>query len=678
MLIPLIIGICIGRYFFNIEIMLSLIIAGVIILALCHTRVLHSKYWFGGAFAAIIIAAGMALTSHCISSINYEWPKEETLYAGYIYDKPIKKNKSNCATVFIRYDYNESTQKTTAVNRRILLYYSPKIQAKIGDEIYFFGKITPPHNNGNPDEFDYASYLFNEKISGISFTFNDQFKISSHARHLSIIQTASVIRDKLLSYYNRLNISTDDRSVLEAITLGYKTDLSDNIKNQYAISGVSHLLSLAGLHIGFIYAILLFLLKPLDMTPGGKKIRPLVIIALLWMFAFITGLLPPVLRTVIMFSIVSIGQLFNVRTVNLNTLAVTAFIMLLFYPLNLFNVSFQLSFIAVAGIIIGMNLWLSWWNPQNSIVSYLWNISGVSLSAQIATLPLLIYYFHSLSIYFIITNILAIFLASFVIYTAAAYLLCFFLPPVQNFIGEILSLILHLLNAFTKFICGLPYSSVNSLYPNLMQTLIIGALIVLIFLFITKRTMPRAVLITAGITTLFISNAYADYNKKKQQQIIFYNNYNSTAIQFIMPDGINYLYLNGESKAQFTKTSKDFIACHNLYQPLILCNGMHTGFISDNNNIINFGNISIGLANDKRWSYKASRSPLHVDYMVIAKGYHGKIVYLTGLFSIKHIILDGSLSDKKAEILSNECNSLKIDCIDIKKTGAYFDNILIE
>lgn len=671
----MIIGIGIGHYFFNIEIMLSLIIAGAIIFTLCHIKVLHSKYWFGGAFAAIIIAAGMALTNRCVSSINYEWPKEETLYAGYIYDKPVKKNKSNCATAFIRYNYNASTHKTTPVNRRILLYYSPKIQAKIGDEIYFFGKIASPHNNGNPGEFDYASYLFNEKISGIAFTFNDQFKISAHVRHLSIIQTASVIRDELLSCYNRLNISNDDRAVLEAITLGYKTDLSDNIKNQYAISGVSHLLSLAGLHIGFVYAILLFLLKPLNLIPGGKKIRPLVIIVLLWMFAFITGLLPPVLRTVIMFSIVSIGQLFNVRTVNLNTLAVTAFIMLLFYPLNLFNVSFQLSFVAVAGIIIGMDLWLSWWNPQNRIVSYLWNISGVSLSAQIATLPLLIYYFHSLSIYFIITNILAIFLASLVIYSAAAYLLCFFLPPVQTFIGEVLSIILHWLNAFTRFICGLPYSSINSLYPNLIQTLIIGILIALIFLFITKRTMPRAVMLTVCITTLFISNAYADYSKKRQQQILFYNNYNSTAIQFILPDGINYIYLNGKSKAQFTKTSKDFIAGQNLYPPLTLCDGMHTGFISDNNNIINFGNISIGIANDKRWAYKASHSPLHVDYMVIAKGYHGKIVYLTGLFSIKHIILDGSLPDEKAETLLTECNSLKLDCIDMKKTGAYLKYI---
>ena len=676
MLVPLLMGIGIGYYApdQNLIYFLFSLSIGAFIAHKCSF--FKKNIYFGISLYTLVAAMGVCLTIHQVDSIKYPWSKTEQLYCGTIKDEPQIKEKSVCHTVQINYIYSAKNRQTKTIDRSILLYLPSNAALNSGDKIYFFGKINPPQNNGNPNEFDYASYLLNKGISGSAYIYEGSWRKAGHEARLSLSQEALKIRSKLIAHFDRIPLSKDDRAVLNAITLGYQADLSEGIKDNYSISGVSHILSLSGLHIGFLYALLLLLLKPLDKIRGGKTFKQLFIIILMWVFAFITGLMPPVLRTVIMFTIMALGQLFSTRPITLNTLAATAFIMLIMHPLNMFDVSFQLSFMAVAGILVIMPLWKKWWQPHNRAVKYVWDLSGVSISAQAATIPFLLYYFHNLPTYFILTNLLVIFLSSLLMYAAATNLLFFFIAPVQLVTGWLLSLMLKLLNGITAFMSHLPYSSIDHIYLSAWQIGMIASLIVAWLLFITKRSVPRLASCLVGITFLFALQTHADYTDKLKQEIVFFNNRKGASIQFILPNRISYLFSSShEPKEQFIKAHKDFIYKNKLYPPISIAEGMHTGFINAHNHIIHFGNKTIGIVGDKRWAYKASRHPLNIDYLVITRGYYGKIVYLTGLFNIKQVVVDGSVYANVSEKVMKECKGLGIKCINLNLNGAYISKI---
>lgn len=194
-----------------------------------------------------------------------------------------------------------------------------------GDELLVYTCLKPPMSNVNPAGFDYGRYLVRNGISGNAFVASSQWKLTEHATHRSLLQWATDSRERLINSFHRLGFSGDNYAVLSALTVGYMNDLTTDIKDVYSVTGVSHILSLSGLHIGMLYALLVFLLAPL-----WRKWSPLkpwlycFILAVLWIFAFFTGALPPVIRSVVMISVYAISNLLSRRGAVLNTLAATA------------------------------------------------------------------------------------------------------------------------------------------------------------------------------------------------------------------------------------------------------------------------------------------------------------------------------------------------------------------
>ena len=189
-----------------------------------------------------------------------------------------------------------------------------------------------------------------------------------------------------------------------------------DIVETYSVSGASHVLALSGLHIGFLYALLLFVLRPL--WRRWRRLKPLLLLLLvlfLVSFAFFTGLSSSVVRSVVMFSLLAFAGLQPEKPLTLNTLAATAFLMLLCKPIWLFDVGFQLSFMAVLGIFLFYPLIDSLFVVRNKIVAYLWNIISLSLAAQLATLPLILYYFGTFPVYFLLSNLVVAPIAVFIL-----------------------------------------------------------------------------------------------------------------------------------------------------------------------------------------------------------------------------------------------------------------------
>ena len=230
--------------------------------------------------------------------------------------------------------------------------------------------------------------------------------------------------------YQRLanaGLADDELATVGALTLGYKEDLEPELKHHFQASGAAHVLAVSGLHTGIIYGLLLWLLtlggrfKPLYENRWGRWTISLIIIVAMWGYAWLTGMTPSVVRAVLMVTIFEIGRIAYRQAFSLNTIAAAAVIILLIHPSDLWNISFQLSFaatfsiVAVAGTIRYFDLSRSRSLVFRKLMTYIIGILIVSLAAQLGTIPISAFYFKQMSVYFLLTNLIVLPLASLLV-----------------------------------------------------------------------------------------------------------------------------------------------------------------------------------------------------------------------------------------------------------------------
>ena len=423
------------------------------------------RWLFGAGFCFLFFTMGILLTEYQLNKTEYYWGENKECYKVQLTDKPTEKEKTILCPVVVQTRQNSTGN--VCINKRTVLYLTKdSLSRKLhrGDNLLIYTQIKSPQNNGNPEEFDYASYLTHQKIGGTAFVYTDSWELVGRESSLSFKQRALDCRESMLVLFKKLGFKGDEYTVLSALVLGYQEELSDEIKESYSISGASHVLSLSGLHIGFLYILLTFVLG----RTGNKKrtliLKQIIIILAMWSFAFITGLLSPVVRSVIMFSLMAMAKATGNRSVTLNTLAVAAFFMLCYNPFYLYDVSFQLSFVAMASILI-IQPWLyGKIKIENRILKYIWGLMSVSLAAQIGTSPIVIYYFSRFSTHFLLTNLLVIPLVSIIMYLAVIMLVFTFIPVIQHYLALLLIYSIQLLNGIVKGVEHLPFSSINHIW----------------------------------------------------------------------------------------------------------------------------------------------------------------------------------------------------------------------
>lgn len=284
---------------------------------------------------------------------------------------------------------------------------------EIGDRLKINGILYKNTTQKNPNQFDYQKHLDNKQIYAQLYADLDEIKISSDTKK-DIWYYASKLRTRIIENLDKSNFHKEELNVAVALILGQQQDISLDIIRDYQYAGAVHILSVSGLHIGFILLFVTFILKPLPNSKRGSFVKLIVTLLSLSLFGILAGLAPSVLRSVTMFSFVAIG-LFLRRSVNIyHTLLISILLILLFQPSFLFDVGFQLSYIALFFIIWLQPLLAMLWTPKKKIQKYIWDILTVSFAAQIGTLPLSIYYFHQFPGLFFVTNLIVIPLLGFI------------------------------------------------------------------------------------------------------------------------------------------------------------------------------------------------------------------------------------------------------------------------
>ena len=364
---------------------------------------------------------------------------KEVLKSGNYYDKYVID--------FINIDGIKVTGKS------LLNVQKDSTQKSLGIDDIVFSKtiikdLIPPLN---PHQFNYKEYLKKQYIYHQIFLKNDELMVINQSNR-SIYGFASELRETINQKLKPYNFKPDELAIINALLLGQRQDISEETYNNYANAGAIHILAVSGLHVGIILLILNFLFRPIGLMPYGPYIKTLLIIILLWCFAIIAGLSPSVMRAVTMFSIVAIGLNFKRATNIYNTLAISMFILLLFKPTFLFEVGFQLSYLAVFSIVWIQPLIFRLWNPKFYVVNKLWQILSVTIAAQFGVLPLSLYYFHQFPGLFFISNLVIIPFLGLILGFGILIILLSFLNILPNILAISFGRLIGVMNDFVGFI----------------------------------------------------------------------------------------------------------------------------------------------------------------------------------------------------------------------------------
>ncbi len=282
---------------------------------------------------------------------------------------------------------------------------SPNLQ--VDDRLRIVGRIQKITSSKNPYQFDYAEYM---RKQGIEHRINIQkAQLNSLPKNKQTWRgMAYGFREYLISKLEKQGFQSDNESVIKALVLGDRTDISTELKRDYADAGAVHLLAISGLHIGVLFLLLNGLFSPLLQWKHGGFVRLLLVVSCLWIFAFITGLSASVMRSVTMFSAVALGIALKRSKSQFQTLLISLFVLLLIRPNFIYDVGFQLSYLAVFGILWLMPVAMQFWKPRWWIVMKIWQLIALGTIAQLCVLPLSLYYFHQFPLLFLVANLVIV------------------------------------------------------------------------------------------------------------------------------------------------------------------------------------------------------------------------------------------------------------------------------
>lgn len=303
----------------------------------------------------------------------------------------------------------KSVDGTKKTGNMLLVLPSDSTENKltIDDEVFIFSKPEPIQPPLNPYQFDYRDYL--EK-QGIHHQVKADFTsiVIEKKPATTLLGQADDFREHIISKLRKKNFGDDELAVIQALLLGQRDNISEGTYDNYKNAGAVHILAVSGLHVGILLLLLQFLLSPLERLPKGKTLKLLVIVLLLWAYAFVAGLSPSIVRAVTMFSFVAYSMSLNRPTNSFNILALSMLSILLVKPLFLFQVGFQMSYAAVFAIVWIYPKLQRFWFPENVLVRKTWQLLSVSVAAQLGVLPISLFYFHQFPALFFVSNLLII------------------------------------------------------------------------------------------------------------------------------------------------------------------------------------------------------------------------------------------------------------------------------
>lgn len=541
------------------------------------------------------------------------------------------------------------------------------ISLHYGDELIIAAKysaVEPPYNFG---EFDFKAWLASKNIYQQAFITQNQVIQLRTQKGNPVIKYALDLRKRQVEIYRKMIKNDEAFAVASTLILGYRADLSDETLAAYSKTGTIHALSVSGMHVGIIYMVLNWLLHFLDRKTSLRITKVILICTLIWFYALITGFSPSVLRSAIMISIYILAKSFNKHTNGYNILAFTAFCLLIYNPFLIGDVGFQLSFLAVLGLIYLHPKIYQWFYVPNRLIDWLWSSVALSLAAQIATLPLSIYYFHQFPMYFIFSNLFILLPVTVLMYIGIAILLLKF-----GFMGSIFEWLIIFMNNGLKWIADLPFSGISGIWISQTQLLLLS---LSLFLCLNALANYQKRALIASLFTFLLFQSFVTINQLtafRQRKIIFFTLPKNYAAAFINSQTailLTDLKLGHKSFDFFIKPTLDQIRVKNIH--LVSWNtDTSFAYFAKKEHQINFYHYRILLLDHRFKDKKITNTPifhavwLHQNPNININNLHQTVVF-------KSLIIDASNRPYQINQYQAEANKIQLPTYILKKNKAY-------
>jgi competence protein ComEC len=432
---------------------------------------------------------------------------------------------------------------TTSGTTLLYFNHSAGVFPKYGEYYVLRNSLREIEAPKNPFEFDYKTFQAQKNIFTHQFIRDGDFLNVGKASPNFFMQLARQANDFTHNVFAKHLPEAQQLSVADALISGQQSNIDNETKQSYTKTGSIHALAVSGMHVAILFTLLNFIfIKTLRLNKNAAFI---IIISLLCVYAVYTGLTPSVCRATVMFIILQYGVLKGREGEAVNTLLFSALILLLAIPNWLYDVGFQLSYLAVLGILILHPRILLVFSPSNKIVSYFWEVTSVSLAAQVFTLPLTLYYFHQFPNYFLIANPVVSILSSVLLPLGLFLVPLSEIPYLGDFMGYVFKVLIDMLNASVAYIADWPGAVTTGFDLSIWIMILMFFGIYLFMIFLKKKQAWS--LISLFSLFIFIAgfNTWKDYQHNSQREITFHFIPKAWGISII--EGRNATFISSDS-----------------------------------------------------------------------------------------------------------------------------------
>lgn len=630
-----------------------------IILNLTYTQLkLYKTRWIGGSLITVILflLGWLSVTQYKELNKKDHFSKVKSQYLVVkINSEPNLKNGLLRFTADVEESIINKKKSTVSGTLLIAIKDSAAKTLYYGDKLLIPAKYKPIEPPFNPAEFNYKNYLANQNIFYQAFLYPKQYGLVKANTGNPVVAYSLQLRQQLVEKLKRNMRDTNAIAVASTLILGYKADLSNDVLQAYSKTGTVHVLSVSGAHVAIIYILLALVLGFLDRFKYGKLLKAFIIVTLIWYYSLLSGFSPAVCRAAVMISMVIIGKTYNRYINTLNILAISAFILLLYDPFFITDVGFQLSYLAVCGLIVFQPIVYKWFTVKNKWLDKLWALCSVSIAAQVITFPLSAFYFHQFPVYFLISNLFIGIPTAIIMYSGIAFLMLPQIPFASAAVAFVLEKTILIMNKGLAMIEYTPYASIGKIWLTTPEYLLLYIIIISLFYFLYDKKVWLVKL--AGVCILLLSisfsmksihqnntNSVAWLNLKKHQGIIFKNGNEAIVLSDIKTTDKTWQYAI-QPYLDSCKISRMHLFSLNV--------SIKTPWLVKRNNLIQFMNKRLFVYNGELKDSTISRK-VKTDYIYITGNPRKGLTAINNNFDYQTLIMDGSNSDKMIENVAHQ------------------------
>jgi len=610
------------------------------------------------------LAANKDLRTHPTFVSNF---KANDSYVSLYIEQPFVEKEKYFKTI-ARAEKIYFADSSRIVKGKTYLYIKKEPQLtlpKYGDVLLLKNALYPIDAPKNPGSFNYQKFSSLKQIYFQTFIEANQYKTICDNCGYKIWSNIFNLRQHLVQVLKDNLTNQSALAIASALLLGQKDYLTPEIKEVYADTGAMHILAVSGLHVGILYFILAFLFKPLEKRKWGILVRAILITLIIWLYAAITGMSPSVTRASIMFSLYLLGSAL-LKDKNLyNIIACSAFVLLLFNPNLIAEVGFQLSYAAVFAIIYFQPKIYRLWFSSNRVINFFWNITAVSIAAQLGTFPISMFYFHQFPTHFILSNLVAIPSASIIFVLGLSLMFSSIFSSTLAFvIGKLLNGFILLVNFTLAGLSQLPLALIKPISISYIVPLLIFILIIGTCLWLIHKKRYGLILASMAFIGICSATSFQFLNYFKNDKLLIYYDKNDLTIDHI--------------KAKKSKLYKLNSTISNAQSNYIL-QPSHIFFGSSNKNEIVVNEIDnlFFIANkcflkyDPKLHSQKQKLPFKIDYLIVDNNPFLDTEFLNNGNDIKQVVITANNNFSSVNYWQSQLRAFDLPYYNIKNHGAF-------